>query len=495
MYAEDVQHLDKNSILEAEVFIALLEEESEILKNELEEALQARAKALGVKTAFNKRLMAYKKDLKKINQQNQGVIQGANYGFSLKLSSKGNVVNCSENYLTILRNDPKYKGRLLLNEFTKGIVYVEADGKKREWRDIDDSEARCYIETTYGIHGEKKLNDALNIIFQENSYHPIKQIIEGATWDGVSRIEQMLSKWLGAVDDAYTREVSRLIFAGGINRLYEPGCKYDEMAVLIGKNQGEGKSTFVSWLALDDEFFREVKEIEGQKGIEALEGGWICEMGELLALTKAKEVEAVKAYITCREDSYRRPFEKRTAKYKRHCIFVGTTNREEFLTDKTGNRRFYPVVCNSKGYELFNHKEEIQADILQCWTEAKALYDKGQLPAFAKVELLDEIKERQAQAVEDDYREGLIDTYLEKRDEVCIMEIWEIALGNPYSKPTRKDSNEIATMLNKRKDWMKSEQPMVMGKYGKQRYWTKIKASSMLVPNQLSPESIEQQSL
>lgn len=491
MYVEDVRYLDEVSILQAEVFIELLDEESEILKNELEVALQARAKELGVKTAFDKRLAAYKKDLKKINQK---PVQQVSYAIDLKLSKNGKPLNTSDNYIAILKNDSKYANRLLLNEFTRAIEYIEDDGTKREWRDIDDSEARCYIEATYGIHGERKLHDALNVIFEENSYHPIKDIIESVVWDGKSRIESMLSKWLGAVDDVYTREVSRLIFAGGINRLYEPGCKFDEMPVLIGKNQGEGKSTFVSWLALKDDFFREVKEIDGQKGIEALEGGWICEMGELLALTKAKEVEAVKAYITCRVDSYRRPFERRTSKHKRQCIFVGTTNKEEFLTDKTGNRRFYPVVCNSRGYELFEHKAEIQADILQCWAEAKHLYDKGQLPAFAKVELLDVIRERQAQAVEDDYREGMLDAYLEKKDVVCIMDIWHMAFNNPVtSAPTRKDSNEIAVMLNKRKDWIKQDKVKKMGKYGPQRVWVKEKASYLLVTNQLSPESIENQ--
>ena len=91
---------------------------------------------------------------------------------------------------------------------------------------------------------------------------------------------------------------------------------------------------------MEDDFFREVTEFEGQKGIEAVEGGWICEVSELLALTKVKEQEAVKSYLTRLSDTYRRPFDKRVTEHKRQCIFIGTTNKEQFLTDKTGNRRF-----------------------------------------------------------------------------------------------------------------------------------------------------------
>ncbi len=152
-----------------------------------------------------------------------------------------------------------------------------------------------------------------------------------------------------AEDNEYTREVSRLIFAGGIHRLYSPGCKFDDVPVLIGTSQGEGKSTIVRWLAIHDDHFTEVTEIDGQKGVEQLEGAWICEIAELLALTKAKEQEAVKSYIARLKDKYRKPWGKNTDELPRRCIFIGTTNNEQFLRDKTGNRRFYPVKVNSKG--------------------------------------------------------------------------------------------------------------------------------------------------
>ncbi len=458
----NVDSLDAIAILQPNIFAEILDADSEAEKVELEEILVARAEQLGVKTAFKRRLQAYKKDNAKINP--------FRCDFPLTLNEKGNPVPSIDNFLQILRNDINYGGTLFLNELT-WAPEKHIENKRERWRNEDDAELRRYIEKNYKIHNEKKLDDALRIVFSENKYHPVKALIESIKWDGTPRIKELLCKWLGVEDEAYSHEVSRLIFAGGIHRLYNPGCKFDDMPVLIGR-QGEGKSTFVRWLAMQDEFFKEVTEIEGQKGIEALEGAWICEMGELLALTRAKDVEAVKSYVTRLCDSYRMPFDKRTSDHPRQCIFIGTTNKAEFLTDKTGNRRYYPVTCNNSGYDLFNNEKEIKNDILQCWAEAKYLFDLGELPPYADRSLLDTIREHQAQAVEDDYRVGMIKSYLESKEVVCAIELWQEAIKE-YGKPGRKESNEISVIMQTFPEWEKSKVPYRLEKYGSQRCWFK----------------------
>lgn len=389
----------------------------------------------------------------------------------LKFDGKGQPMNTIENFLMILRND-KYFESLRFNLLSYSPEHV-VNGKIERWQDKDDSKAREYVEAKYKLYNDKKLDDAFRIIFAEREYHPIKQIIEAVKWDGVPRIKELFIKWLKCENTAYTREVTRLVFAGGIHRLYNPGCKFDDVCVLVGTSQGEGKSTFTRWLALQDNFFTEVTEIDGQKGMEAIEGAWICEMSELLAVTRAKEVEAVKSYITKLVDRYRKPYDRRIADYKRQCVFIGTTNKEQFLTDKTGNRRWYPLKVNSIGYDLFDHEEEIRQDIIQCWAEAKALYDNGNLPPYADFKLIDEIRAKQAQAVEDDYRVGMIENYLSNRDRTCIMELWIHALDNPFSKPTRKDSNDISLILQSLKGWIRGKNER-FEEYGTQLCWRKI---------------------
>ncbi len=386
----------------------------------------------------------------------------------LAFDGHGKPLSTIDNFLLVLRNDKTFES-LRFNQLSYSPEHV-VDGKLERWQDKDDSKARFYIEQKYKIHSREKLDDALRILFAEREYHPIKQIIEAVEWDGVPRIQTLFIKWLKCEDTPYIREVTRLVFAGGIHRLYNAGCKFDDVAVLIGTKQGEGKSTFARWLAIKDEFFTEVTEIEGQKGIEAIEGAWICEIAELLAVTKTKEVEAVKSYITKLVDRYRRPFDRRTTDHKRQCVFIGTTNKEQFLTDKTGNRRWYPVKVNSSGYDLHDHKEEIQADILQAWAEAKHLYDKGELQPYADRNLLEDIRAKQEQAVEDDYRVGMIETYIKEKDKVCIMELWKYALDNEFSKPTRRESNEITLILQSIGGWERGKIER-HNAFGNQMFW------------------------
>ena len=460
----NIDSMDALSILQPTVFADILDTESEAERVELEEILVARAQELGVKTAFKRRLAAYKKDNAKINY--------FTCDFPLTLNDKGNPVASIDNFLQILRNDINYSGTMFLNELTWSPE-KHIEGVRSKWSNEDDAELRRYIEKNYKIHNEKKLDDAMRIVFAENKYHPVKDIIEKIKWDGTPRIKDLLCKWMGVEDEEYSYEVSRLIFAGGIHRLYNPGCKFDDMPVLIGR-QGEGKSTFVRWLALEDEFFREVNEIEGQKGMESIEGAWICEMGELLALNRAKDVEAVKSYITRLVDVHRKPFDKRVSEHKRQCIFIGTTNKAEFLTDKTGNRRYYPVICNNTGYQLFSNEKHIKADILQCWAEAKYLYDLGEIPPYAAPELIAIIREHQNQAVEDDYRVGMIRSYLDSKDVVCAIELWQKAIGE-YGKPDRRSSNEISVIMQGFQEWEKGKTAVRIGDYGSQKCWFKNK--------------------
>lgn len=377
-----------------------------------------------------------------------------------------------ENYLIIMENDPFIKGKIRFNELTCSPERADLGTK---WTDADDSIVKCYIEKTYNLRNKDCYYDAFNIVLAKYRYNPITSMIDMIKWDGKPRIDTILQKYLKCEDDEYTKEVARLIFGGGIIRAYQPGSKFDLMPVLMG-TQGNGKSTFVRWLALNDAYFREISTIEGQPGMEALEGGWICEMSELLALTKTKEVEGIKAYVTRLSDSYRRPFERRISTNPRRCIFIGTTNKTEFLTDKSGNRRYLPLKVNISGYEFFAQEKEIKEDIAQCWAEAKYYYDKGEIKVTPAKELLKMVNDRQQEVVEEDWREGLIGAYLERNSTVCVLELWENALRQE-KECTRKDSNIIVSIMANMKDYERKTTPRRYTKngkdYGNQRIWVR----------------------
>jgi predicted P-loop ATPase len=379
-----------------------------------------------------------------------------------------------DNFYRLMTNH--YGDRLRLNEMT-GKPEFQRDGSWREWTDTEESRMRSYFESTYGLYSQNKMTDALLIYFNNHKVNPLLKILEGLEWDGKPRVEQFLHDVMKADDSEYIRECSRLIFAGGVHRAYNPGCKFDDMIVLIG-GQGAGKSTIVRWLNIEDQFYQEIKTISGKEGIEAIRGVWIGEVSELMAMTRVKEAEAVKAYITSQKDSYRPPYQKNVQTIPRRCVFIGTTNNPQFLTDKTGNRRFYPVTCKSDGYQLLDHEKEVREYIRQAWAEAVHLYREGKLQPFAKHEILEQIRAAQESAMEDDWRIGAIEQYLEdtkKRPNstVSVIELWHNALGEPTeSKPGRADSIAISQIVMNVPGWVKSENK-ISTPWGRQKCFKK----------------------
>jgi len=473
-----IQRMDIPTLFSNDTLNELYDITDNLERERLKVFLLEQARSLKCLTGFKELIKLYDKELEKLNAEykttavmNQSNNPGVWQKLKLDFDKKQPVINSTENYLTILEND------LHFFDVKYNALTNSPEIHNDRWTDTDDAAARNYVEKEYDIYNAAKLDDALRIFFKEREYHPIKEIIESIKWDGTERLENLLHLYMRADDNEYTKEVSRLIFAGGIHRLYEPGCKFDEVPVLIGTKQGEGKSTFVRWLALKDDFFTEVCEIEGQKGAEAIEGAWVCEIAELLALTRSKDVEAAKSFLTKQKDHYRRPYDKRTSEYPRQCIFIGTTNKRHFLRDKTGNRRFYPVEVHQDGAMLFQWEDTIKHDIRQCWAEAYHKYKNGELKPHVDHRLQAIVREHQNAATEDDYRVGIIEDYLDRKvksfgsPEVSIIEIWEVALQLEHAKKTRKDADEIAMILTKL-GWAQHRQGRTSD-YGKQNLWQK----------------------
>lgn len=380
-----------------------------------------------------------------------------------------------DNFYRLMTNH--YGDRLRLNEMT-GKPEFFRNGEWREWTDTEESRMRSYFESTYSMYSQNKMTDALMIYFNNHKVNPLLEILDSLEWDGKPRVEQFLHDIMKCEDSEYIRECSRLIFAGGIHRAYRPGCKFDDMIVLIG-GQGTGKSTITRWLNMEDQFYQEIKTIAGKEGIEAIRGVWIGEVSELMAMTRVKEAEAVKAYITSQKDSYRPPYQKNVQTIPRRCVFIGTTNNPQFLTDKTGNRRFYPVKVQSDGYKLLDNEEIVRAYIRQAWAEAVHLYKEGNLQPFAKKEVLAQIRAAQEAAMEDDWRIGQIEQYLNDTKKapnstVSVIELWHRALNNPDEiKPTRKDSIEITQIIMNVPGWVACPNP-ISTTWGRQKAFKKV---------------------
>lgn len=380
------------------------------------------------------------------------------------------------NYDLVMQNDKYIKEHVRFNTFSNEL---EIDGEI--FNNSDLLTISSYLDRVYMLKDEGLIWNALNRPGNIIPYNPIKDKIELEEWDGVPRIDNFFSEICKSVvtdEDmrVYLREVARMLFFGGISRLYEPGCKFDYMIILKGA-QGTCKTTLVRLLALDDQAYSEVTTIDGAPGIENIRGSWMCELAELLAMVRAREVESIKAFITRQYDKYRPPYARASEIVPRGCIFIGTTNEIQFMGDMTGNRRYLPIEVHVDAEEFFNNIEDIKKYILNCWREAYYKYKRGEIYTTIPAKYFNLLERVRTNYQDDDPMEGLIRGYLGQQPvgyEVCSLEVYTKCLNGIRSKFTTRDSRNIATVMNKLDNWVRENDRKYFDGYGRQRYWKKV---------------------
>jgi predicted P-loop ATPase len=177
--------------------------------------------------------------------------------------------------------------------------------------------------------------------------------------------------YLGAPDKPLIRAFGARWLISAVARIMEPGCKVDTCLIFEGK-EGIGKSTMFRELVPNPKWFTDsVGDFTNKDTLIALRGKWIIEMGELTALQR-NEVETAKAFISRCTDRYRSPYGRLSQDWDRQFVFCGTSNRDDYLQDAGGNRRFWPVPCGR------TEEGRIAADRDQLWAEALVLYRAGE---------------------------------------------------------------------------------------------------------------------
>ena len=318
----------------------------------------------------------------------------------LEYSKSGKLQPTIANIILILENDPALKGHIVHDLFAghDGVVGgLPWNKNATQWTDADDANLRVWLERNYGLTGKEKIADALTAVLTRHSYHPIRDYLNGLTWDGTPRLERLIIDYIGAEDTELNRVMTRKHFTAAVARVFEPGCKYDYCLVMTGP-EGAGKSTLLN--KLGGQWFNDsITTTEGKEGMDQLRRAWIIEMGELASI-KRSEVESIKAYLSKRVDIYRAAYARRTAEHPRQCIFCGTTNEALFLRGDNGNRRFWVIAVDPALRRYTSWQEQIDHDRDQIWAEATHYYKAGEkLYLCARLEA--QAKQRQAEFNDD----------------------------------------------------------------------------------------------
>ncbi len=303
----------------------------------------------------------------------------------LRRDKTGETVANVHNAMVMLRS-PNFAGMLDYDELQAAAILRRpvpeahrpppATFKARAIEDVDLTTLQARLQRLW------LPSVALNVVYQaveavarDNSFHPVRDWLDGLVWDGKPRLDSWLTDYLGAVVDDiqnvdYLKEIGPKFLISMVARIYRPGCKVDYMLILEG-GQGSVKSSACRVLAGAEYFSDALRDVTHKDASQHLRGLWLVEIAELEAMGKA-ETSAMKAFITRVTERYRPPFGRKEVIEPRQCVFVGTTNEGVYLKDSTGNRRSWPVKVRLVDLAALKRDRD------QLFAEAVARFHQGE---------------------------------------------------------------------------------------------------------------------
>jgi hypothetical protein len=294
--------------------------------------------------------------------------------------------------------------------------------------------------------GDADIDHALDHVAYEHKFHPIRDYLNKIVWDGERRLDKVSTSIIPCADTLIIKTMITRWMIAAVARIFKPGCKVDTMLVLQG-DEGINKSTFFS--KLGGEWFADTyMDLHDKDAMHQLRAVWIYEWPEMNALIRAKDSEQVKSFITSPVDHYRPSHEPDIEDVPRGCVFGGTTNRLEFLTDSSGHRRFWPVVVTG----------EINVELLvewrdQLWAEAAHYFHSGEQWWLTKSEEQLLIPEHEKHHREDPW-EPLVITHLDgltqkagKDAFVTVQDLLEGPIGKEAKTWVDHDSKRVQGIL------------------------------------------------
>ncbi|MER8839323.1 virulence-associated E family protein [Mesorhizobium sp. M0913] len=306
----------------------------------------------------------------------------------LDLDNNQNVKKTPDNASNIITHHAAMQGVFALDEFYERVkVQRRPDGNHftgKHWEggtlsDAHADDVRTWLSASplnggMGADFSKDITHlAIGRAARENLLHPIRDWLTSlAQWDGTDRAETMFIDYLRCPDTPYHREAAMLWLIAAVARVFEPGHKFDFMPIIEGP-QGSRKSTFVATLGMEWGGAPTIDWSNSQKMIEQTEGYWIIEVGELASLNKA-EANEVKESLVKTEDRARLAYAYQPVTRRRQCVFMGTTNDDQYLKDPTGNRRYWPIKSTATSAHPIDI-DALKEAIPMIWAEALYLYE------------------------------------------------------------------------------------------------------------------------
>jgi len=361
----------------------------------------------------------------------------------LMKESRGTRLGNLRNVLYTLRSASEWQGVLSYNEFAARVVTKKpppwGGHTLEQWTDHHDTLA-CEWFQEQGIAAPAgTVGRGIQAVARENPFHPVRDYLNGLTWDGSPRLDRWLVTYFGVEDSEYVRAIGPRYLISAVARVFQPGSQADHMLILEGP-QGTQKSSALRALARPW-FTDRISSLGSKDSSMEVAGVWLIEMSELDALTRAT-TSAINSFVTRRNERFRPPYAKHMIDYPRQCVFAGSINPSGgYLKDPTGARRFWPVACGVIDLEGIEHDRD------QLWAEALCRFKAGdpwwlesqKLEALAAVE--------QTARFEVDAWTEKVGEWLVDHNDVSVGEVLVGALGISQESWSQTAQNRVASIL------------------------------------------------
>jgi predicted P-loop ATPase len=350
------------------------------------------------------------------------------------------------NAVVVLSEEPEFRDLFAYDEMLHAAILMRGLGgepgfKPRPLTDADVGRMQKRIQALALLRLSKDvIHQAVGVVADDHRFHPLRDYLSSLVWDGTPRLATWLTNYLGVEHNPYTVNVGTMFLISMVARVYQPGCKVDHLLVFEGA-QGELKST--TCRILGGEWFSDnLPDISkaGKDVSQHLRGKWLIEVDEMHAMNRA-EAAQLKSFITRQVERYRPSYGRLEVIEPRQCVFVGTTNKEAYLRDETGGRRFWPLKVGTIKIAT------LESDRDQLFAEATARYRGGTHWWPDKDFEREFIMPEQAARYEGDVWEDPIRVYLEIKDRVTVGQIARDVFSFDNAKIGTADQRRIAAVL------------------------------------------------
>jgi putative DNA primase/helicase len=250
-----------------------------------------------------------------------------------------------------------------------------------------------------------------------------------------------LTYYLGVADTPLVRAIGARWMISAVSRIHTPGNQADCCLVLEGKT-GLGKSsTFrilgAPWYTAD------VAALNTKDAKEQMAGVWIVELDELDAISRVAEWTSVISFVSRSVDRFRFSYGRRVVKHDRQCVFGATTERDNWIPNLAGKRRWWPVRCTAID------RDSLRRDRDQLWAEALVRYQAGEVWYLHEQRLLDEAQSEQDTRAETDPWEDDILQYVNGFRSVSTTAVLVSGIHLPLDRCGKAETMRVGSVLRK----------------------------------------------